>query len=88
MDDALPWAFLLFIAPFVMGIRSIVVSRRLRARVDALYDKVAMLDHRIFRLDERLGETAATPTAPPDVQPDTPIIELQEPVPATPVSEP
>src|ERR1700722_334457 len=71
-----------------MEIRSIVVSRRLRARVDALYDKVAMLDHRIFRLDERLGETAATPTAPPDVQPDTPIIELQEPVPATPVSEP
>ena len=36
MDDALPWAFLLFIAPFVMGIRSIVVSRRLRARVDGL----------------------------------------------------
>ena len=51
-DDALPWAFLLFIAPFVMAIRSIVVQRRLRAKVELLTGKVSMLDHRIFRLDE------------------------------------
>jgi uncharacterized membrane protein len=87
-DDALPWAFLLFIAPFVMGIRSIVADRRLRARIDALYDKVAMLDHRIFRLDEQLSGATAAPIAPPEAQPDEPIAEPQEPLQVTSVSEP
>lgn len=94
-DDALPWAFLFSLAPFVLAIRSIVVNRRLRARLDALYDKVGMLDHRIFRVDERLsalGEPvppapqapAAEPIiAPPDVSP----VEQVEPIPV-PMAEP
>jgi uncharacterized membrane protein len=69
-DDALPWAFLFFIAPFVLAARSIVVGRRLRAQIETLTGKVAMLDHRIFRLDERLnglGEGTAPPI--PAVEP-------------------
>src|SRR5579864_8025048 len=76
-DDLIPWAFLLFIAPFVMAIRSIVVDRRLKARVETLSGKVAMLNHRIFRLDERLnalagGEITPTPEAPAA---ETPVAE-------------
>ncbi|HVH79265.1 MAG TPA: DUF2339 domain-containing protein [Stellaceae bacterium] len=66
MDDALPWAFLLFIAPFVMGIRSIIADRRLKIQIEALTGKVAMLDHRIFRLDERLTALGAEPLIPPE----------------------
>jgi uncharacterized membrane protein len=64
-DDALPWAFLLFIAPFVMGIRSFVVGRRLRAQVETLANRIAMLDHRIFRFDERLTALGSGEVAPP-----------------------
>ncbi|HWB52028.1 MAG TPA: DUF2339 domain-containing protein [Stellaceae bacterium] len=67
-DDALPWAFLLFIAPFALSIRSIVADRRLKAQIEVLAGKIGMLDHRIFRLDEQVraltGETAAPPPAP------------------------
>lgn len=63
-DDALPLSFLLFIAPFLLSIRSILVGRRLKAQVETLANKVAMLDHRIFRLDERLSALGAGEAAP------------------------
>ena len=62
-DDAFPWALLLFAAPFVLAARSIVVGRRLKAQIATLTDKVAMLDHRVFRLDERLTASRAEPGA-------------------------
>ncbi len=64
-DDALPWAFLLFIAPFVLSIRSIVADRRLKAQIELLTGKVGMLDHRIFRLDEQVRALAGGTTPPP-----------------------
>jgi uncharacterized membrane protein len=91
-DDALPWAFLISIAPFVLAIRSIVVSRRLRVQIAALAGKVAMLDHRIFRLDERLSGVAVAPTPPPEVSAAEPVAEpIEEPAetaPPAPVFEP
>ncbi|HEV2186205.1 MAG TPA: DUF2339 domain-containing protein, partial [Stellaceae bacterium] len=72
-DDALPWAFLLFIAPFVMAIRSIVVNRRLKAQVELLSNKVALFDHRLLRLDERLTAFAGgAPIAPAPEAPAAP----------------
>ena len=72
-DDALPWTFLLFIAPFAMAIRSIVVGRRLKAQVELLTGKVAMLDHRLFRFDERLTALAGGGQITP--APETPAAE-------------
>jgi uncharacterized membrane protein len=63
-DDALPWAFLLFIAPLMMAIRSIVIDRRLKAQIEVLTGKVAMLDHRLFRFDERLTALVGGPVTP------------------------
>jgi uncharacterized membrane protein len=88
-DDALPWAFLLFIAPFVMAVRSIVVHRRFKTQIELLTGKVAMLDHRLFRLDERLtalaggGEIAAAPEAPAAEPPvaDAPPVAQEAPAP-------
>ena len=77
-DDALPWTFLLFIVPFAMAIRSIVVGRRLKAQIEALTGKVAMIDHRLFRFDERLtalaggGQIAPVPETPAA---ETPVAE-------------
>jgi len=86
-DDALPWAFLLFIAPFVMAIRSLVVQHRLKAQVEALVGKVAMLDHRIFRLDERLTTLGGgAPTAPPPEPSAAPAAPEAPVVPAGPVA--
>jgi len=83
-DDALPWFFLFYVAPFVLAARAMVVSRRLRLRVEALVDRIGMLDHRIFRLDERL---AGAPSAPPPaaISPSEP---LAEPIEATPAAAP
>src|SRR5579883_2023072 len=64
-DDALPWALLLFIAPFVLSIRSIVADRRLKAEIEVLTGKIGMLDHRIFRLDEQLRALTGGTVAPP-----------------------
>jgi uncharacterized membrane protein len=86
-DDALPWAFLLFIAPFVMAIRSIVVDRRLKAQIEQLTGKVGMLDHRVFRLDERLIElTGGAPVAPAAEAPAAETPPLAEPAPSPPVA--
>jgi uncharacterized membrane protein len=60
-DDALPWFLIFLIAPFPMAVRSIVVDRRLKARIDALTDKMGMLDHRLFRMDERLQALGERP---------------------------
>ena len=95
-DDALPLSFLLFIAPFLLSIRSILVGRRLRARVETLANKVAMLDHRIFRLDERLsaldaGEVAPSPEAPaaePSAEPVTAPLAAAREAAAEPAAEP
>ncbi len=79
-DDAFPWAFLFFIAPFVMAIRSIVVARRFKAQIAALTGKVAMLDHRLFRLDERLDGMTAGPVAPPVPSVASPPEAVPEPI--------
>ncbi|MBV9554064.1 MAG: DUF2339 domain-containing protein [Alphaproteobacteria bacterium] len=93
-DDAIPWFFLLYLAPFVLAARSLVVSRRLRQQVATLADKVAMLDHRLFRLDERIAGTspeapateaaAPAPAAAPAAQP----VEATPAAPPTPTDEP
>ena len=71
-DDALPWSLLLTLGAIALALRSMVVQRRLRARIDALTDKLAMLDHRVFRINERLeagGQgLAPSPDAPPAVE--------------------
>jgi uncharacterized membrane protein len=96
-DDALPWAFLLFIAPFAMAIRSFVVDRRLKAQIETLTGKIAMLDHRLFRLDERLNGLAegegAAPSAPAATPGPAPgVAPAAEPAvaarPAAPIPEP
>ena len=46
-DDVLPWFLIVFLVPLALAARSIVVDRRLKARIDALTDKIAMLDHRL-----------------------------------------
>ncbi|HXP05604.1 MAG TPA: DUF2339 domain-containing protein [Stellaceae bacterium] len=94
-DDVLPWAFLLFIAPFVMAIRSIVVDRRLKAQIELLTGKVAMLDHRLFRFDERLSALAGggpitptleTPAAVTPVAETPPIVQEAETPPVSPAT--
>src|SRR5580658_4196816 len=74
-DDWLFWTLLLFIAPFVMGIRSIVADRRLKAQIEALTNTVTMLDHRVFRLNEQLEGSAVPGAAPPS----EPLAEEPEP---------
>src|SRR5215469_779250 len=94
--DVLPWGFLFFIAPFLLSLRSILVGRRLKTQLETLTSKVAMLDHRIFRLDERLtalGSTAQLipPTTAPAIEPSSEPIAAALGAPATPgepVSEP
>src|SRR5215469_717085 len=71
-DDALPWAFLLFIAPFALSIRSIVLDRRLKAQIEVLTGKIGMLDHRIFRLDEQVRALAGGAVAPPPTPTEEP----------------
>ena len=91
-DDALPWALLLFLAPFAMAIRSIVVDHRRKAQIEALTGKVAMLDHRMFRLDERLTALAGgAPDVTASAIPEAPTLETPPaaaPVPAPPVAAP
>ncbi len=98
-DDALPWVFIISLAPFVMAWSALAGNRRLRAQLAALTDKVGMLDHRVLRLNERL-EGQAVPEAPqpapeppvPEATPAAPSIaapeEPREPEPATPVVPP
>jgi uncharacterized membrane protein len=84
-DDALPWAFLFSLLPFVLAVRSIIVSRRLRTQIEGLAGKIAMLDYRLFRIDERLNGLSAEPTTPPAEAPtvETPPVEASA---ATPVA--
>ena len=84
-DDALLWSLVVLIAPLALAVRSIVVDRRLKARIEALTDKVAMLDHRLFRVDERLQALGAGPETQPEAAP----VEAVSPaVEATPAPEP
>jgi uncharacterized membrane protein len=96
-DDALPWFLILLIAPYFMAVRSIIVDRRLSARLETLTNKLAMLEHRLFRLDERVSRAApeaAPPEAPPApsaeaaAEPTGPEPEPATPEPATPTPEP
>ncbi|HXC26368.1 MAG TPA: DUF2339 domain-containing protein [Stellaceae bacterium] len=95
-DDVLPWGFLFFIAPFLLSLRSMLVGRRLRAQIETLTSKVAMLDHRIFRLDERLTALGAAPLIPPtdapaaesSPEPAAAPPEVTQATPAEPVPEP
>src|SRR5262249_9784476 len=93
-DDALPWAFLLFIAPFVLSIRSIVTDRRLKAQIDVLTGKIGMLDHRIFRLDEQVRALAGGTAAPPPPveeplpEPTVEPVAAEQPAAETPPAEP
>lgn len=95
-NDVLPWGFLFFIAPFLLSLRSILVGRRLKTQLEALTSKVAMLDHRIFRLDERLTALGTAQLIPPTTAPATepsyePAAAAPEVAPVTPgepVSEP
>lgn len=84
-DDALLWSLLVLIAPLALAVRSIVVDRRLRARIEALTDKVAMLDHRLFRVDERLQALGAGPETQPEAAPVEAVSPAAE---ATPAPEP
>jgi uncharacterized membrane protein len=83
-DDALPWVFIICLVPFAMAWSALVGNRRLRAQVAALTDKIGMLDHRVFRLNEQLEGGSAAPDAarPP---PTSPVAEpaAAEPTPAT-----
>jgi uncharacterized membrane protein len=97
LDDALPWFFLFYLLPLGLTARSMIVSRRLRRQVETLLDKFGMVDHRLFRLDERLsaleGTSAAPSTAPPQQPPEAaaapePIAAPPEPVAAAPASSP
>ena len=93
-DDALPWAFLLFIAPFVLSIRSIVADRRLKAQIEVLTGKIGMLDHRIFRLDEQVRALAGGTAAPPRPaeeplpEPTAEPVAAEQPAAETPPAEP
>ncbi|MBV8776562.1 MAG: DUF2339 domain-containing protein, partial [Alphaproteobacteria bacterium] len=87
-DDAIPWFFLLYLAPFVLAARSLVVSRRLRQQVATLADKVAMLDHRLFRLDERIAGTSPEAPATEAAAPAPPAAPAAQPVEATPAAPP
>ncbi|HTQ33217.1 MAG TPA: DUF2339 domain-containing protein [Stellaceae bacterium] len=91
-DDALPWSFLLFIAPFALALRSLVVNNRLKRQIETLTNKVGMLDHRVFRLDERLtalgGEPLAEPPPSPTVAESTHPSEAPKPAIAEPLPEP
>src|ERR1700693_4343733 len=87
-DDVIPWALIIFLVPFALAVRSIVVDRRLRAQIEALANKIAMLEHRLFRFGERLDGAPAS-AAPP--LPEAPAVTAPEPaetVPAAPVAEP
>jgi uncharacterized membrane protein len=87
-DDVIPWALIIFLVPFALAVRSIVVDRRLRAQIEALANKVAMLEHRLLRFGERLDGTAI----PASAQLDTPPVAAAEPAEpvraAQPVAEP
>jgi uncharacterized membrane protein len=57
-DDALPWFLIFLTGSVAMAIRSLVADHRLKAQVELLTGKVTMLDHRLFRFDERLNALA------------------------------
>jgi uncharacterized membrane protein len=84
-DDALLWSLVVLIAPLALAVRSIVVDRRLKARIEALTDKIAMLDHRLFRVDERLQALGAGPETQPEAAPAEAVSPAVE---ATPAPEP
>jgi uncharacterized membrane protein len=83
-DDLFFWALLLYIAPLVLAVSALVGKRRLKAQIRALTDKVGMLDHRVFRLNERL-EGGAAPEAPPPTAELAPTEASPAAVPETPV---
>src|SRR5580704_5616460 len=68
-DDALPWFVIFLVAPVALAVRSIVVDRRLKARIDALTGKIGMLDHRLLRMDERLRALGERPGTEPQAAP-------------------
>lgn len=93
-DDALPWIVIVFVGLIAMAIRSLVTDRRLKTQIDLLSNKLAMLDHRMFRLDERLTALpgGAPPAPPPEAAaPAAPAVEAPpatEPTPAVAASAP
>ena len=52
-DDPLPWFLLVTLC--ALAVRSITADRRLRVRIDALGEKLATLDQRLFGIDEHLA---------------------------------
>jgi uncharacterized membrane protein len=89
-DDAVPWFFILLITALVLSVRSIVVDRRLRAQIAALTGKLAMVDHRVFRLDERLTplEAGGAVAPPPPTDEATPPVPPEPAMEAVPEPEP
>src|SRR6202035_2602560 len=72
-DDALPWFLVVLLTGIAMAVRSLVADRRLKTQLEALANKMAMYEHRLFRLDERVAALAGGP-APAD-QPEAPVAE-------------
>ena len=84
-DDALPWFLILTPGSVAMAIRSLVTDRRLKTQIEALVNKVAMYEHRLFRLDERVtGLAGEAPLPAPPVEPPAPMVEPTQPAPEIP----
>jgi uncharacterized membrane protein len=67
-DDAVPWFFIFFLASVSLSLRSVVVNRRLKARLDALADKVALLDARLSEGAAASALAQEAPAAEPDIE--------------------
>src|SRR5215470_16027266 len=103
-EDWLPWLAVLAIVASGLAIKALSEARAARTRLQALTDKVWMLDHRLLRLDERLQTflplppTTETPTetqeapgaaaAPPETELAGPPSEPIVPPAAAPIAEP
>ena len=86
-DDALLWLLIVFAAAIAMAIRSLIADRRLKAQLDLLSGKLAMVDHRVFRLDERLTALAGGPPIAPPPEAAAPAARVSE-APAVAAPEP
>jgi uncharacterized membrane protein len=91
-DNPLPWFLLVTLC--ALAARSITVDRRLRVRLDALADKLATLEQRLFGIDERLAPAGIqVPSAAPDTsagrevtpEPETPEAHASQSRPQAPV---
>jgi uncharacterized membrane protein len=103
-EDWLPWLAVLAIIASGLAIKALSEARAARTRLQALTDKVWMLDHRLLRLDEQLQTlsplppTAETPTetqeapgaaaVPPETELVGPPTEPVVPPAAAPIAEP